>query len=188
MGAEVDALIRVDRSVADGVLNTAVERNATLVLLGWKGGTTTKDRVLGSLLDDVVDRVPCATGVCWLPGSTYTRIVLIAGDERRTETAVVESFCRRLAKGASLPVVVIGSTRGGEWDPSWELTECDVDSASLARNLGPGDIAVLPGGSTRSIGTLAHELVEEAPHLSVVIVSPPAPSAEAGIPELFGGA
>lgn len=187
MGAEVEAFVRVDRSVADGVLNTVVERDATMVLLGWKGGSTAKDRVLGSLLDDVVERVPCAIGVCWLPGSTYTRIVVIASHEHRTEMGVLSSFSRRLAKGANLPVTVAGDVDVAQWDPSWALIETEVASRNLLGLLGPGDIVLIPGGSTRSIGTLAHELVEGSPSLSVVIVSPPTPTGEAGIPELFGG-
>lgn len=188
MGADIDAFVRVDRSVAAGVVSTAVERDASLVLLGWKGATTARDRVLGSRLDDVVDRVPCVTAVCWLPSSVYTRIVLVTENHTAVERAATVAFCRRLAKGANLPVIVIGENHDRDLEPGWEWAEARVERAGLAKMLMPGDVVLIPGGASRSmIGSLALELVHLPLDISVIIVSPPTHSPEPGMSELFTG-
>lgn len=187
LGADVEAFVRVDRSVVAGVVHTVAEREATLVLLGWKGESTAKDRVVGSLLDDVVERVPCATAVCWLPSSTYSRIVLVV-DGSPTEQRVTNALCRRLGRGANLPVTVVGETDMNSMKSGWELTRSEVAFEELDPVLREGDIVLMSGGATRlAVGSLAQDLVRARPWISVVIVSPPTSPREIGLPELFAG-
>lgn len=187
LGADVEAFVRVDRSVAAGVVSTVAERAATLVLLGWKGESTTKDRVVGSLLEDVVDRIPCATAVCWLPGSSYSRLVLIA-DGSPTEQGVTNSLCRRLARGAGLPVTVVGEPDIDSLESGWELLRRPIDFDAVEEVLGEGDVVLMSGGSTRPpFGSLAQDLVEAHPSISVIVVSPPTSPHDFGLPELFAG-
>ena len=51
--------IRIAHRVYDGILRTAEEENASLILMGWKGYTTTKDRIIGEVTDKVVHHSPC---------------------------------------------------------------------------------------------------------------------------------
>ena len=51
--------IRIAHRVYDGILRTAEEENASLILMGWKGYTTTKDRIIGEVTDKVVHHAPC---------------------------------------------------------------------------------------------------------------------------------
>ena len=188
LGADVDAFVRVDRSVAAGVVHTVAEREATLVVLGWKGESTPKDRVVGSLLEDVVDRVRCATAVCWLPGSTYTRIALVA-DGSPIEQGVTTSLGRRISKGANLPVTVIGEPDMISLESGWEVIRSHVELDSLLDVLREGDIVLMSGGATHpAFGSMASELVRARPSISVVIVSPPTAPRDVGLPELFAGA
>ena len=187
LGADVDTFVRVDRSVAAGVVHTVAEREATLVVLGWKGESTPKDRVVGSLLDDVVDRVRCTTAVCWLPGSTYSRIALVA-DGSPIEQSVTNALGRRLSKGANLPVMVIGDPDISSLEPGWELARSQVDLEALLEVVRDGDIVLMSGGATHStFGSMAGDLVQARPSLSVVIVSPPTAPRDIGLPELFAG-
>jgi APA family basic amino acid/polyamine antiporter len=48
------AVIRAGHSVAKAILETSREWAVDLILLGWKGHTTTKERLLGSITDAVV--------------------------------------------------------------------------------------------------------------------------------------
>ena len=48
------SLIRVGHDPARAVLETARERNCDLILLGWKGYTSTARRILGEVVDAVV--------------------------------------------------------------------------------------------------------------------------------------
>lgn len=43
----------------DGILRTAEEENASLILMGWKGHTTTRDQMIGEVTDKVVHHAPC---------------------------------------------------------------------------------------------------------------------------------
>lgn len=187
LGADVEAFVRVDRSVASGVVHTVAEREATLVLLGWKGESTTKDRVVGSLLDDVVERVPCATAVCWLPGSTYARIVLIV-DGSPIEQSVTNALCRRLGRGANLPVTVVGAADTDSMESGWEVIRSEIGFEELDYVVREGDLVLMSGGATRlTVGSLFQELVQAHPTISVVIVSPPTSPRDIGLPELFAG-
>jgi amino acid transporter/nucleotide-binding universal stress UspA family protein len=51
--------IRIAHRVYDGILRTAEEESASLILMGWKGYTTTKDRIIGEVTDKVVNHAPC---------------------------------------------------------------------------------------------------------------------------------
>jgi amino acid transporter/nucleotide-binding universal stress UspA family protein len=51
--------IRIAHRVYDGILRTAEEEKASLILMGWKGYTTTKDRIIGEVTDKVVHHTPC---------------------------------------------------------------------------------------------------------------------------------
>lgn len=54
-GVPCTALVRVGRHVARAVLETGRERECDLVVLGWKGWTSTARRILGEVTDDVVN-------------------------------------------------------------------------------------------------------------------------------------
>ncbi len=55
---KVEPIGRVDDSIDKGILRTAQERNANLIICGWKGYSTYRDNFFGSVLDNVVRRTP----------------------------------------------------------------------------------------------------------------------------------
>lgn len=186
LGADIEPFVRVDRSVASGVVNTVIERDASLVLLGWKGEATARDRVLGSLLDDVADRIPCTTAVCWLPSSVYSRIVLVSTGESSIEQTTTAAFCKKLSKGGNLPVAVIGARPSVDIDPAWLWTDADLNPEALSSVLAPGDVLVMSAPGRRTMITpLALDLVDGFPDVSVIIVSPSMPGLDVGISEIF---
>ena len=50
----ITLLIRVGRNVAQAMLETSREQNCDLIMVGWKGYTSTVGRILGSVVDDMV--------------------------------------------------------------------------------------------------------------------------------------
>jgi APA family basic amino acid/polyamine antiporter len=50
---------RVARSVSQGIIDTAAEERCDLILLNWEGYTETKGRIMGQVLDPVVENAPC---------------------------------------------------------------------------------------------------------------------------------
>lgn len=52
--AEIELIPRIDASHAQGILHTAHERDASLIIMGWRGKRTFRENVLGSVIDEVV--------------------------------------------------------------------------------------------------------------------------------------
>ena len=58
-GIEIESDIKIAHRVADGILASAEEEKATLLLMGWKGFTNTKDKIFGEVADQVIRHTPC---------------------------------------------------------------------------------------------------------------------------------
>ena len=58
-GIETRSAVRIAHQVWDGILHAAEAEKASLVLMGWKGYTTTRDRIMGEVTDKVVRYAPC---------------------------------------------------------------------------------------------------------------------------------
>jgi amino acid transporter/nucleotide-binding universal stress UspA family protein len=69
--------IRIAHRVYDGILRTAEEEKASLILMGWKGYTTTKDRIIGEVTDKVVHHAPCDLITVKLTGELSLDKILI---------------------------------------------------------------------------------------------------------------
>lgn len=68
----VTPMTRVSRSVSQGIVDTAVEERCDLILLSWEGYTEAKGRIMGHILDPVVENAPC--DVVLVKGDGLSRI------------------------------------------------------------------------------------------------------------------
>ncbi|MFQ5945767.1 MAG: amino acid permease [Anaerolineae bacterium] len=59
----VHTMIRVGRSIARAIIDTAHRRDSNLILLGWPGYTESRDRAFGSVIDLVSQNPPCDLAV-----------------------------------------------------------------------------------------------------------------------------
>ncbi len=76
-GVETRSAIRIAHRVYDGILQTAVAEKASLVLMGWKGYATTRDRIFGEVTDKVVRLTPCDLITIKLTGDRPLKRILI---------------------------------------------------------------------------------------------------------------
>lgn len=76
-GLVVRSAIRIAHRVYDGIIQAAVSEKVSLVLMGWKGYTSTRDRILGEVTDRVVRLVPCDLIFVKLFGDRPIRRILI---------------------------------------------------------------------------------------------------------------
>ncbi len=76
-GIDTRSAIRIAHQVWDGILHTAESEKATLILMGWKGYTTTRDRIMGEVADKVVRYAPCDLITVKLLGDRPMRRILI---------------------------------------------------------------------------------------------------------------
>ena len=52
--SEIELITRLAETHAKGILYTAQEHNATIILMGWRGKRTLRESLLGSVLDEVI--------------------------------------------------------------------------------------------------------------------------------------
>ncbi|MFP5269266.1 chloride channel protein [Coleofasciculus sp.] len=55
----VHTQIRVSQDITQGILETIKERHINLILMGWKGSTSTPGRIFGGVVDGVIRQAPC---------------------------------------------------------------------------------------------------------------------------------
>jgi APA family basic amino acid/polyamine antiporter len=79
-GVETRSAVRIAHQVWDGILHTAEAEKATLILMGWKGYTTTRDRIMGEVTDKVVRHAPCDLITVKLMGDRPIQRILITAD------------------------------------------------------------------------------------------------------------
>lgn len=85
-GAEADSVLRIDSSPQAGILHTLVERQASLLVLGWKGRSGHPDALFGGIIDDVLGASPVPTLVL-RDVTARTRRVLLVIDASVTRPA-----------------------------------------------------------------------------------------------------
>lgn len=55
----VHTQIRVSQDITQAILETIKERHINLILMGWKGSTSTPGRIFGGVVDAVIRQAPC---------------------------------------------------------------------------------------------------------------------------------
>ena len=76
---EIELIPRMASSHAQGILHTAQEQNASLILMGWRGKRTLRESVLGSVLDEVIwgSDTPVMIGKLELPLNSMQKVVFV---------------------------------------------------------------------------------------------------------------
>lgn len=77
--AEIELIPRLAITHAQGILHTAHEENASLIVMGWRGKKTFRENVLGSVLDEVIwgSDTPVVVGKLSLPLNSMQRVMFI---------------------------------------------------------------------------------------------------------------
>jgi Kef-type K+ transport system membrane component KefB len=168
-GAEVVTAARVDASVLGGVLHTVAEHAGTAVVMGWKGWSSAREGLFGTVIDQIVERSPVPVLVCRpgevVPGGRVV-VVLTVDDltpAGRRGTTLAFEVARRAARQAQVPRVVLTDR-----DP--ERVRGALDELRV-----PDDVQVV--GVERLPGGIVAELV---PGDLVVAAVPPTPAALRG--------
>lgn len=171
LGDDVEGLVRVDSSVASAVVHTVSETDASLVLVGWKLESTARDRLLGTVLDELVGRAPAPVAAAWLPQMAFERIVLDLGGlaPASPDATVASQLAATLQRSLGIPLV-LSPESGDHIRPGWTLLDGPLDGSDL----------LVVGGTMRA--GAARDLVEANPGLGLVVVSSAAGSG--GVPEV----
>lgn len=77
--SEIELIPRMAASHAQGILHTAYEKNASMIIMGWRGKRTLRENLLGSVLDEVIwgSDTPVMVGKLELPLNSMERVTFI---------------------------------------------------------------------------------------------------------------
>jgi len=59
IGVPTRTAIRIAHRPSDGIITSAEKQKSSLILMGWKGYTSTRDRIFGEVADRVMKHAPC---------------------------------------------------------------------------------------------------------------------------------
>lgn len=76
--AAIELVRRIDTAPAHGILRAAMELEASLIVMGWRGHPSMRQSIFGSLLDEVVwkAKVPVLVGRITTPINAIQRVIL----------------------------------------------------------------------------------------------------------------
>lgn len=108
--AQVQPIGRVDDSIDRGIVRTAIEQNATLIICGWKGFSTYQENFFGNVLDNVAQRSPIPMLITHLtePIANTNRIFVAVTKQQAASPEFVE-------------IVNIAKNLKTELKANWEL-------------------------------------------------------------------
>jgi Kef-type K+ transport system membrane component KefB/nucleotide-binding universal stress UspA family protein len=91
---DVEPIGRVDDSVDKGILRTAQERNANLLICGWKGYATYRENFFGSVIDNVARRtvVPMLITRFTHPIQSTQRVFLAVSNTETTRASFQQTL------------------------------------------------------------------------------------------------
>ena len=89
-GVPVSSIVRVGYNTARAILETSRSRHCELIVLGWKGHTSTARRIMGRVTDDVVTHARTDIMLVKLSGSgkPFRRILLPTADGEHARRAL----------------------------------------------------------------------------------------------------
>lgn len=82
----VTSLVRIGHDAGRAILETARERDCDLIVLGWKGFTTTKEKMLGEVVDAVVNHA-------------RADVMLVKSGEKKSDDGLLRKFLLPSAGG-----------------------------------------------------------------------------------------
>ncbi|MFP4299178.1 MAG: cation:proton antiporter [Spirulinaceae cyanobacterium] len=114
---KVEPIGRVDDTIDRGIVRTAIERNATLIICGWKGYSTTQEYFFGGVIDRVTKTAPVPVLITRFthPIENTQRLILAVTDREtyspnfRTTANIANSISLELKADLQLILVITRS-------------------------------------------------------------------------------
>ncbi|NJO11642.1 MAG: universal stress protein [Leptolyngbyaceae cyanobacterium SL_1_1] len=157
---KVETIGRVDDSIDRGVIRTAAERQASLIVCGWKGYSTYRDSLFGDVIDNIVNQATTPVLIARFPQpiENVQRILLAVPAIRTLPTANVLAIvvAQQLAEELKAPLAVLLVWRGPksrQAELSWrdrlpESAQVEEVQGNFVRRVSEGfaadDLLILP--------------------------------------------
>jgi Kef-type K+ transport system membrane component KefB/mannitol/fructose-specific phosphotransferase system IIA component (Ntr-type)/nucleotide-binding universal stress UspA family protein len=102
--------IRIDTNAADGIARAARELRISTVVMGWTGSGSARNRIFGTVLDQLLQRCPQQFVVCRFAGPVHTaeRLVLAVPPFAHREVGFVQAIraIKLIAQRAGLSLAI----------------------------------------------------------------------------------
>jgi Kef-type K+ transport system membrane component KefB/nucleotide-binding universal stress UspA family protein len=194
-GAEARSVVRIDTTPEAGISHTVVEHHASLLVMGWKGGSTRRDARFGGIIDGVLSRTSVPTLVLLDGNQPFDRLLLIV-DESVMNPAGAPALdlaveaARLLAKASGTSVRVVTNRRERDLDRLVrQRLDVDVDHDVRRRSIlvracaTPQDLIVVPAiGDEQSLRAVAGRVALAAPTGASVLVALDSSTVDPGVP------
>ena len=190
--AKVETIARVDDAIDRGIVRTAIERNASLVVCGWKGYSTYQDNFFGGTIDNVALRLSIPVLIArFVQPIANTARVFLAVTKRQALSAEFEqtlTIAKLLAEElkTSLQVLLVISKKQAQLSPE-ELSKLSVDTfiaqaqgnfiKEVSQRIHRNDLLLLPvktaEGRVRNlsaVGTIPEAIARSHPEISVLVI------------------
>ena len=107
--AQIEFIPRLAATHSQGILHTAHEENASLIVMGWRGKRTLRESALGSVLDEVIwgSDTPVVVGKLSQPLNSMMRVVFIVPAKAVPPVALRRMLDANLAIAKSLNVPLL---------------------------------------------------------------------------------
>lgn len=197
-GVPITPMTRVDTNFVDGLLRAARDIRASTLLVGWKGEARRRDRIFGTVLDQVLDASPLQVIVARLEDrlSTTHRLLLLLPARVPLMPGFAEALdsVRHLAGQVRAEVRLVGApddlaaaaTRlraisKTARSTSVELADWQHLAESLKAHVQPGDLIVLLSAREKSFAwqrrfrVLPRQLAEAFPANNFLTLYPALP-------------
>ncbi len=189
LGGDAETMLRVDRSVSTGLNQTAIEIDASLLLLGWPGPDDIRAWVVGATYTEIVAATSVPVAVAALhPDTDRGRLVLysvareLAPGNLPTMALALE-LASTLCRDREEPLI-IGPVAPSDLTNAGLVIPQDTEHRDGAADLGawaaeatrPGDLVVVPIHDT-SIGAAAIRLYHSGRSVLAVTQNPETASA-----------
>jgi Kef-type K+ transport system membrane component KefB len=145
-------LHRVDTQVARGILHSAIEHEASMIVMGWRGKKRFTESIFGTTLDEVIwnAKMPVLIGRLPYPVNSINRVVLVIASESTALDFVDEMVedSAIIAKALKAPLLILSEARYIDLEKRW-IIDLHIDQEH--------EIEPLTGDVITSINRIADE-------------------------------
>jgi Kef-type K+ transport system membrane component KefB len=112
---DIRPIRRIDSSPAKGIVRAAIENEATLIVMGWRGKPTFRESIFGTVLDEVIWHapIPVLVGRLTMPINAMRRVVLVAPPNSLNKELASKTIdvVVAIAKAINVPLCILAADR-----------------------------------------------------------------------------
>jgi nucleotide-binding universal stress UspA family protein len=172
----VEPVYRIDHSIPTGILHSATEHNATMMILGWSGDGNVFNTVFGTIMDEVVWASKIPVFVSKITSSILVKkeVMLIITEDSIPTSVLPDTLymAQHIAQTINVPLVIRAhksyhpdiEAHIAKWDRQPTLMPCiHQDAAHLSNGINPNALVLIPSSGSRTrfrrlFGSLPQEL------------------------------